>query len=116
MAKYTSSDFSLSGVDTSRFDMGETHIVTDDWFYLKDCGWKPHFPNRIPADALANPQEWEIVDVICDDSVDYCAFEDKLEYHYESHYLIARLAPHEKPAFWEFEDKAAEMGFSEYAA
>ena len=115
-AKYTSSDFSLSGVDLSKFDMAEVHVVTDDWFYLKDCGWNPCFPNRIPADALANPEDWEIVDMIYDDLTHFCEFERKWEYMGETHYLIARLAPHEKPEFWEFEDRAAALGFKEYAA
>ena len=115
-AKYTSSDFSLSGVDTSRFDMSETHIVTDDWFYLKNYKSTPLYPGRIPADALENPEDWEIVDEIYDDLTHFCECEGKWEYMGETHYLIARLAPHEKPEFWEFEDRAAALGFKEYAA
>ena len=113
--KYQASDFCLNHVDTSRFDMETAVVVTTGFLYLKECGWKPTLSDRIPAEVVENVEEYEIVSEINDDSVDFCPHEGKLEYYYESHYLVAKLAETERPEFFEFEDRAAELGFEEYA-
>lgn len=113
--KYQASDFCLNHVDTSRFDMSTAVVVTTGFLYLKEAGWKPSHSDRIPAEVVENVEEYEIVSEINDDSVDFCPHEGKLEYYYESHYLVAKLAETERPEFFEFEDRAAELGFEEYA-
>ena len=115
--KYQVADFDLTHVDTSRFDMGDVRVVPTSFLYLKEWGAQPFLSEKegFDPEVLANPEEWEIVSEINDDSVEICPHEGKLEYYYESHYLVAKLAETERPEFFEFEDRAAELGFEEYA-
>jgi len=115
----TLSDFNLDGVDTSKYDMSRVEIVTQGFEYLKAYGSHLLPSDRVPAHVVEDIENWEIVAEDDYSTVSFSDFpgeEGKLEYHYETYYLIAPLKETEKPEFFKFEEEAAALGFDEYAA
>ncbi len=113
---FTISDFDLSSSNTSRFDMDRAVVATEGFRWLKETGHPLSSWDKVPAEAVENLEDWEIVDEIVVNKTHFCEYEGKLEYIYETTLLIAPVKETEKSGFFKFEDEAARMGFEDYAA
>jgi len=101
---------------SSRFDMARAVVVSEGFRFLKETGFPLASWDKVPTEVVENLEKWEVVDEIYVDDTYFDEYEGKWEYGGSTKLLIAPLVLEELPEFWEFFNKAYEMGFSEYAA